>query len=127
MCPCVAVVDDEAAIVELLCELLQEAGYRTIYFRDVGAARASIARAQPDLVILDIRIGHGTDGWDLLRELRESPATGRIPVMVSTADAHFVRQHEEALLRYGVDVLAKPFDIDAVITKVGLATGLALP
>ncbi len=63
----ILVVDDEADIRRLLQEILSEEGYEVEVAGDAAQARAARARAQPDLVLLDIWMPD-TDGITLLRE-----------------------------------------------------------
>lgn len=60
-------VDDNADLLRLLCEQLQDAGYRRIRTaRSCSAARACFAAEQPELMILDINLPDG-DGFSLFR------------------------------------------------------------
>ena len=63
----ILVVDDESDIRRLLQEILSEEGYEVEVAADAAQARAARARAQPDLVLLDIWMPD-TDGITLLRE-----------------------------------------------------------
>src|SRR3982750_2266207 len=69
----ILVVDDEADIRGLLKEILSEEGYDVDGAGDAGQARASRARAVPDLVLLDIWMPD-TDGITLLREWSAGPS-----------------------------------------------------
>ena len=68
----ILVVDDEADIRVLLKEILSEEGYDVDVAANAGQARASRARAIPDLVLLDIWMPD-TDGITLLREWSAAP------------------------------------------------------
>lgn len=60
-------VDDNADLLRLLCEQLQDAGYRHIRTaQSCSAARACFAAEQPELMILDINLPDG-DGFSLFR------------------------------------------------------------
>jgi two-component system, NtrC family, nitrogen regulation response regulator NtrX len=63
----ILVVDDESDIRRLLQEILSEEGYEVEVAADAAQARTARARAQPDLVLLDIWMPD-TDGITLLRE-----------------------------------------------------------
>ncbi len=73
----ILVVDDEADIRVLLKEILSDEGYDVDVAADAGQARASRARAVPDLVLLDIWMPD-TDGITLLREW-STVAARRLP------------------------------------------------
>jgi EAL domain-containing protein (putative c-di-GMP-specific phosphodiesterase class I)/FixJ family two-component response regulator len=82
------------------------------------AALASCLADPPDLILLDYRMPD-LDGIALLRALRQQlPAAGFVPVLVLTADT--ARDSKKAALGAGAtDFLAKPFDRDEVLLRVG--------
>ncbi|HEX5506824.1 MAG TPA: response regulator, partial [Thermomicrobiales bacterium] len=80
---------------------------------------------RPDLVLLDIRMGHPEAGWQTLELLRLDPETTRIPVIVCSADTPFLRAKEGALRALRCDILEKPFDLDTLLAKVAAVLGAA--
>lgn len=62
----ILVVDDEADIRNLIQDILVDEGYRVDVAEDANAARASVRRQQPSLVLLDIWMP-GEDGLSLLK------------------------------------------------------------
>jgi DNA-binding response OmpR family regulator len=108
----VLVVDDEEGI-RVLCRVnLELAGYDVVEAGD-GATALELARSeQPDLMFLDVMMPQ-MDGWDVLRRLKEDPATASIPVVMLTArtsEGDQIRAWGEGILDY----LAKPFDPQAL-------------
>lgn len=100
-------VDDEPHIGLLLQLQLESRGYELRLARSLFEARGALkADAPPDGILLDIHLPDGS-GVDLLRELRERPATATIPVLVLTAEG------EERVLaearRLGAQTITKPF------------------
>ena len=81
--PRVLIVDDEPEIGRILALILGAAGFDATPVEGGSAALARIAEAPPDVVILDVRMP-GLDGFEVLRRLRESPATARLPVVMLT-------------------------------------------
>ncbi|MFA5685036.1 MAG: sigma-54 dependent transcriptional regulator [Lysobacteraceae bacterium] len=63
----VLVVDDEPDIRDTLRDILEDEGYRVEVAEHAAAARAALARAVPDVILLDIWMPQ-TDGITLLRE-----------------------------------------------------------
>ncbi|MGY1810410.1 ATP-binding protein [Blastococcus sp. SYSU D00669] len=111
----VLVVDDNADMRTYLTRLL--APHWTVRTAPDGrSALASVAAQPPDLVVTDVMMP-GMDGFELLRELRRSPATRRIPVLMLTA-----RAGQEAAVEgfaAGVDdYLAKPFEAPELVARV---------
>jgi CheY-like chemotaxis protein len=119
--PLVAVVDDDTAYIELLCELLADEGMRVECFMNSGEAYHELARIRPDVIVLDVRLERPEAGWQLLEMLRLDRVTARIPVVVCSADAKFLREKGEQLRAHYAEPLEKPFVIDELLEKIGLA------
>ena len=67
-----------------------------------------------DLVLLDINLGQGPNGADVLRELRAMPAYQDVPIVAVTAYA--LPGDRERFLGMGfTDYLAKPFNADELL------------
>ena len=114
--PTVLVVDDEPSIVDLLCEFLEEAGYRALLARNGRSALAIARRERPALVITD-RNMPGIDGVEVLRRLRSSPITSNIPVVIMSSTRPSIEGAER------VPFLAKPFDLDDMLATVATYVG----
>ena len=112
----VLVVDDNAMNVDLVSFLLVEAGFAVETASDAGQALASIALAQPDLILMDIQMP-GMDGVELTRRLKADPATRHIRVVAFTA---YAMKGDEAKLRAaGCDgYLSKPIEVATCAAKV---------
>ncbi len=109
----VLVVDDDAAIVDLLETALEDEGYQVL--ATVGAAAVPLARdLQPAVILLDINMP-GMDGIEVSRRLRADPATAHIPIIVmSTQD----RLRATGPLLPVNDRLPKPFEIVTLYATV---------
>lgn len=81
--PAVLIVESEAVIAMLLEDLLAEAGHRTLWVPDAARAVAAAGDgASFTAAVVDLRLHDGTDGRDILRQLRRRwPA---LPVVVVT-------------------------------------------
>jgi DNA-binding NtrC family response regulator len=113
----VLIVDDEPLNVELLEQELGEAGYRTVSAASGGEALATIAKAQPDLILLDVMMP-GIDGYETCRRLKADEATRAIPVIFLTA----LRETFEKVRAFGtgaVDYITKPFETEELLARVG--------
>lgn len=77
----VLVVDDEADIRSLLHDILGDEGYEPVTADGAQAARAAMAAARPDVVLLDIWMPDG-DGVSLLREWSEAGGLRDMPVIM---------------------------------------------
>ena len=131
--PRVLVVEDDAALSEVVCTFLGDEGYTCVpAFSGTEAlllAERAGKKSQPfDLVILDLMLP-GLPGEELIGRLR---ATGvAAPVIVTSARSAVTDR--VSLLRLGAsDYLVKPFDLDELLARVEVqlrdrAIGLARP
>jgi two-component system nitrogen regulation response regulator NtrX len=111
----ILVVDDEADIRVLLKEILSDEGYDVDVAANAGQARASRARAVPDLVLLDIWMPD-TDGITLLREWSTSPAEDCPVVMMSGHGT--VETAVEATRLGAFDFVEKPLSLAKLLRTV---------
>ena len=112
----VLVVDDEQQIVDLLCLLLEDEGYRALRAYD-GAQAWEVIRsrsAPPDVVITDVMMPR-MSGLQLAQRLKERYHRTCPPVIVTSAVS-------QAPSGPGVRFLPKPFDIDRVLDLVSELT-----
>jgi CheY-like chemotaxis protein/predicted DNA-binding protein (UPF0251 family) len=79
--PRVLVIDDNQATHELFERYLVPHFYEVLHAHTGPEALRLAAQARPDIVILDVMMP-SMDGWQVLRELAENPATATIPVVV---------------------------------------------
>ena len=118
----IMVINDDTTYLQLMHDLLAgEEGYTVTACKAADQAYELVKETRPDLVILDIRVGHEENGWTILELLTLDPATRTIPVLVCSAAIHSLHEHEEQLQQYDCEVLAKPFDLDALLWKVRAA------
>jgi two-component system alkaline phosphatase synthesis response regulator PhoP len=102
------VVDDEEGI-RVLCRVnLELGGYEVLEAADGFTALEAARTQRPDLIFLDIMMPR-MDGWEVLEQLKEDPATASIPVVLLTArtsEEDQIRGWGEGILEY----LSKPFN-----------------
>jgi diguanylate cyclase (GGDEF)-like protein/PAS domain S-box-containing protein len=82
--PLILVVDDDLRNRKLLQMLLEPEGYLTAGVCTGEEALVSVAKAAPDLILLDV-ILPGMSGHDVARRLKLNPATSNIPIIMVTA------------------------------------------
>ncbi len=100
------VVDDEPHIGLLLRPRLEAVGFDVTLARTLAEARAALAAALPDALLLDLHLPDGS-GVDLLRALRRQGGGAALPVVVLTAEGD--ERVLAELQRLGASVLTKPF------------------
>lgn len=113
----IVVVDDSIDFLELMEEILAEAGYEVITCDQGADAHLLIKRLKPGLLILDVRMV-GVDEWAVLDSVKGDPETAGIPVIVCSAAAREIRAAEARLRDQDCDVVFKPFEIDDLLAKV---------
>ena len=109
----ILVVDDEPDILETVQTVLEEEHYQVqtaVRFPDLSRDPAS----KPDLILLDLRLS-GEDGIIICQHLKRQAYTKDIPIILMSA--HLPTQ--QVIAASGSDdFLAKPFDMDELLTKV---------
>lgn len=121
--PSIVVADDNSIYLELIKELLIEEGYTQVQCMRGLEVFDVVRQEQPNLVILDINSAHPGEGWHLLDLLRLHPSTTHIPVIVCSTDPYILREKAAWLAEMRCDTLEKPFDLDALLAKIGAVLG----
>ncbi len=112
----VLVVEDESAIAELIAINLRHAGYEVSVVADAEAARASVDRVLPDLVLLDWMLP-GQTGLALAKAWRAEARTKPLPIIMLTARAE--EGDKLAGLDGGADdYLTKPFSPRELLARI---------
>jgi two-component system phosphate regulon response regulator OmpR len=107
------VVDDDAAVRDLLVEYLGDQGFEVRAVGDGASMRAAIEEELPDLVLLDLRLP-GEDGLTLARRLRETVDVG---IVMVTASGDVI-DRVVGLEMGADDYIAKPFDPRELLARV---------
>lgn len=112
----VLLVEDDAAVREVLALPLQKAGFTVTEAPDVKQAREAMLVRQPDLILLDWMLPD-ISGVEWARTLKEAPHTREVPIIMLTA-----RGEEEDRVR-GLEVgaddyVTKPFSPRELIARI---------
>lgn len=109
----ILVVDDEAKIVQLVQDYLEDAGFQVRVARDGNSALAMARGENPDMIVLDLGLP-GMDGLDVTRELRKS---SNAPIIMLTARAE--ETDKLVGLELGADdYMTKPFSPKELVARV---------
>jgi PAS domain S-box-containing protein len=127
MKPRVLIVDDSLTVRMDIGEALQSAGFDTVLCADLRSAREALAREGSVLIVLDILLPDG-DGLDFLKELRSSPATAQIPVLLLSTEAD-AKNRVRGIGAGADEYIGKPYDLGPLVararalTRGAIATG----
>jgi len=111
----ILIVDDQETNVQLLEQMLLEAGYLgTTSTMDPFEVCALHRDNQYDLILLDLQMP-GMDGFEVMEGLKQIDSAGYVPILVITAQP----DHKLRALAAGArDFIAKPFDLVEVKTRI---------
>jgi sigma-B regulation protein RsbU (phosphoserine phosphatase) len=112
----VLIVDDVKANVDILVHTLRE-HYKLGVALDGASALRSVERNPPDLVLLDIMMPPGIDGYEVCRQIRANESTREIPVMFLSS-LEDVKDKTRGFEVGGNDYLTKPFEVLEVKARV---------
>ena len=87
----VLVVDDERGIRDLLGDILGNAGFEVLQAASGSAGLQQAWREDPDVIVLDL-IMPNMDGFEVLTQLRRSPSTQDVPVVLLTGWSYCARE-----------------------------------
>ena len=105
--PLITIADDDELLQQLVSYKLQQRGYATCCVGNGEELLAAVEQTLPEVIVLDAMMPI-MDGFEALRQLRASPWTAQIPVIMLTArrgEADIVR----ALELGASDYVSKPF------------------
>jgi class 3 adenylate cyclase len=114
--PRILAVDDAPENLEILQVRLEANGYEVVTAGDGEQALRRVRELEPDLILLDVMMPK-LDGLSVLRQLKQDPALGFVPVILVTAKAE-MRDLVVGLESGGDDYLVKPFDHAALLARV---------
>lgn len=109
----ILLVDDNEDLLLITQMILKSQGFAVALAKTAGEAEAAIAAALPALILVDVNLD-GDDGAAFCRQLKETPATKDIRVILMSGD-------EECSTWAGAgadDFLAKPFDFTELVSRV---------
>ena len=110
------IVEDDTNIQEIEAIALKNSGHSVEQFDDAAHFYKKLEEKLPDLAILDLMLPD-EDGYEIVKKLRQNPATKKLPVIMVTA-----KTSEIDMVR-GLDIgaddyIKKPFSIIEFITRV---------
>jgi CheY-like chemotaxis protein len=101
--PPVLAIDDDPQVISLYDRYLGNAGYQVIAVTDPRNALIQAREIKPTVITLDIMMPD-FDGWQLLKDLKDDPEVGHIPVVICS----ILEEQEKGLELGAADYLVKP-------------------
>jgi CheY-like chemotaxis protein len=112
----ILVVEDDAALRELIHDTLEVLGYQVDLAENGEQVLPRLAESLPDLVLLDIQIPV-FDGFSVIKRIRQTPQLAALKVVALSAFA--MRGDDQKALAAGFDAyLTKPITISDLRKKV---------
>jgi DNA-binding response OmpR family regulator len=112
----VFVVEDEEDIARLISHNLQAAGFDVQSFVSGGSVVSEALREMPSLFLLDIMLS-GADGFEICRQIRQTPALSSTPIIFLTAKTA-ESDRVKGLEMGGDDYITKPFSPRELVARV---------
>jgi DNA-binding response OmpR family regulator len=112
----IVVIEDDVTFLGLLRVHLASAGHEVITAEDAALGLRAVITEAPDLVLLDLTVPY-LSGFEMIKALRNDPATKNIPVVVLTGlkdDETFAQARKLGASHF----LTKPVDRDVLIRAI---------
>jgi DNA-binding response OmpR family regulator len=121
MKPCVLIIENERNVLDLLVVILSM-DYQVLTAPNAEEAIILLEFVRPDLVLLDIGLGHGLSGLELCQLIRGDLSTRHLPILVLSGKGEEMRSISLAAGANGF--IGKPYSpaylLDLVATLLGL-------
>ena len=112
----ILVVDDTPQNVKLLADLLAVKGYAVVTASSGAQALEKVGKEQPDLVLLDVVMPE-MSGYEVCRQIRDSPVTAMLPVVMVTA-LDPMQERVKGIDAGADDFLTKPINQAELLARV---------
>jgi two-component system sensor histidine kinase ChiS len=115
--PVIVVIEDDPVVLELMADVLLDAGYQPELWASPDGALELIRRTRPALVILDAWLARKGDGWTILDEMSRASELNMIPVIMASADDQ-VRRHMDGRKAAHYVAIEKPFELHTLLATI---------
>jgi CheY-like chemotaxis protein len=113
------VIEDNFEIRENTTEILELAGYKVITANNGKEGVIAATRSLPDIILCDIMMPE-LDGYGVMKDIKQNPATDKILFIYVTASAE--KSEIKMALDMGADgYVSKPFDVRDLIDAIDKA------
>lgn len=110
----ILIADDDQGILDAIQLMLQIADYDVDVVKEGKKVVSRIRDTKPDLLLLDLWMS-GVNGVDVCNEIRRNKEMKDLPVILVSANSEIKKNAARAVFN---DYIAKPFDMDELLTKI---------
>jgi two-component system nitrogen regulation response regulator NtrX len=114
----VVVADDDAEVRDIMAQILGDEGHTAVLLRECRHVVTMLTDGKAAALIIDPRWGALLTGLEVLQEVAAVEELHALPVLVCSAAIEALQKHTAWLRAHGYDTLAKPFDLDDVLSWV---------
>ena len=114
----VLIVEDALTTRCILEQFFARAGCDVLQAPDVETAMRRLKTALIDAVILDLRLGNGRSGLEVLEQMRFEDRLADLPVVILTGVSQVEPAEEEAIQKHGAHLLYKRMGYRAVVDRL---------
>jgi len=99
----ILVIEDDIPFASILLDMIRKRGFMALLANDGANGIAAAERYSPDAIILDVMLPH-TDGWGVMRSLKDNPLTRHVPVHFITC----LEERNKAMSMGAIGFMTKP-------------------
>lgn len=113
----ILIVDDDPFVREMLVTFLKPEGYNLVTATNGLEALQRVAIKQPDLILLDVSMSPGPDGYEVCRQIKADNQTALIPITFLTVQGE-PEEQQHGLEAGADDYLTKPVNLELLRARV---------
>ena len=116
----VLIVDDDAAVRDLLGRMLSARGFASRQAETLSQAISLAERERIAAVILDLGLSGAQSGLDVLRWFRSRGDHFELPILILTGERLLSEDQEAAIAHHRAELFFKPQNLQALISRLAI-------
>lgn len=110
----IILLEDDRSLALLLEDELKDAGFAVSRFITGEALIKQLEHLKPAAFVIDLMLGEGLDGWDVIHEIKQHPELKQIPIFISSA----IQEMDKAKYYQINHYLIKPYPPNKLSTVI---------